>query len=118
MLFAVVIVRSAAGATIALLAAVLLAVMLPVVVPCWSRRLEIRGDRLTLVRASGRAESPIEEIASMRMYRIGNGLARCVFVKRDGSLALGRARRTWPAVDLIRMANAIGVTIEEPTAVA
>lgn len=101
------------GVAIGLSAAELFVVILPVVVASWSRRLEVAGDRIALVRATGRAESRIEEIASMRMYCIGNGLARCVFVKRDGSFALGRARGTWRAADLIRVATAAGIPVVE-----
>ena len=116
-LLASLVVRGDTGVGVALVAGVLLLAIVPIFVSAWIRRLEVRDGELIVVRAISRLQSPIRDIAAVRLYRIGNGLSRCTFVRGNGTV-FGTARGVWRTEDLLRMANEMGVRIDDSNAVA
>jgi hypothetical protein len=88
----------------------LLAVLtLPVAVASSIRRLEYRGNKVVLVRLTGRVECPAQDVASMRLTAVGNGMSFCVLVRKDGTLI--DARGGWRMADLVDLANRLKIPV-------
>ncbi len=90
---------------------VLAVATLPVAAACLIRRLEYSGDKLVLVRLTGRVECQVQQLASMRLSRAGNGMSFCALVRMDATLI--DARGGWRAADLIDLASRLKVPVVE-----
>jgi hypothetical protein len=88
---------------------VLALVTLPVAVASSIRRLEYRGNKLVLVRLTGRVECPVEDIASMRLTAVGNGMSFCELVRQDGTAI--DARGGWRTADLTDLASRLDIPV-------
>lgn len=86
--------------------------MLLIAVTSLTRRLELRGDRLYSVLITGTRWVAVSEIVSMRLSRVGTGMSRVVFLRRDGAPAFGRTRPGWPTSELLRLAEAMNVSVQ------
>jgi hypothetical protein len=104
--------HSTPAVTFGLMAFLLAATMLTIAVMSVTRSLELRGDRLYSVLITGTQQVEVREIGSMRMSRLGNGMSRCGFVRHDGTAVFGKTRRAWPTSDLLKLADAMNVSVQ------
>lgn len=87
-------------------------VMLLIAAMSLTRRLELRDDQLVSILFTGARQVAVSELGSMRISPRGNGLSRVEFLRRDGTAAFGRTRGTWPTVDLLRLADAMNISVQ------
>jgi hypothetical protein len=90
---------------------VLAVATLPVAVSSSIRRLEYQGNKVVLVRLTGRVECPVEDLASMRASRASNGMSFCVLARGDGTLI--DARGGWRTADLTDLASRLKIPLVE-----
>jgi hypothetical protein len=83
----------------------------PAAINTFVGKLEIRGDRLVWTAIGRSRECLVRDITAMRLSPMGSGMARCAFIRRDGSLAFGR-KVAWAEDGLMRLAQSMPVVIE------
>lgn len=101
--------RSELTSAISLMFWVLAVLTLPVAVACSIRRLEYRGNKVVLVRLRGRVECPVQDVASMRLTAVGNGMSFCILIRQDGTVI--DARGGWRMADLTDLASRLNIPV-------